>query len=160
MILTPGDKALWFPEVKLSGSALRAAIARSQMTAESSKGANRPLELQGHVEVKQLHITAQSCYLSRIPIAELPEPKIEARCGGHKDGFGRLYPISAWQVVPVDGYDLDYGTGRLQLAGGLAIATEIRATYTAGFDFAEDTPQTRNIKAAVAAILVYQTLEA
>jgi hypothetical protein len=165
-ILTLTDRALYFPDCPVSGAALVAAIARAQMTAESAKGCNRPLELQPYTETKKLNVATQTCKLSRVPIAISPLPVIEARQGKIKDGFGRHLPVGDWITLDAAGYELDLQTGLLSLnvssdrgfSTGLGqLLTEIKATYTTGFDFTIDTPQVQDIKAAVAAILLYQT---
>lgn len=163
-ILTPSEKNLYFPDCPISGTGLVAAIARAQMTAESAKGCNRPLELQAFTEVRRLNRSLHSCQLTRFPIALTPTPIVEARCGGFKDGFGRSHPVTPWQTLTAEQYTLDYETGQLHLLASSELGfvglifSEVRSTYTSGFDFSLATPKVLEIKAAVAAILIYQTL--
>lgn len=152
-ILTPADQSVWFPEVQISGNALVAAIRRAQLTAESAKGANRPLERHQIKEVKRVY--EGGCNLSRIPIALIPLPLIEIRYGGYIDGWRRGITLTEWETISAEEYALDTESGRLTLLNHEAI--EVRATYTAGFDFSENSQAVNEIKAAVAAILVYQT---
>lgn len=164
MILTEADKAIYFPEVALTGSSLLGAIYRACVIAESVQGAGRPLEQQSHTEVLRLNRLLQTCTLTRSPIASTPAPVIEARTGNFRDGFGRPVPLMSWATLNTDDYGLDYETGLVFLSrftpsyfGRLGTpATEVRATYTAGFDFATDTPEVRTIKSAVAEILRFQ----
>lgn len=164
MILTAADKPLYFPDCPLSGSALTAAIARAQMTAESAKGANRPLELQAFSEIRPISRTSQTCQLSRFPVVELPAPVLKARSRGFKDGFGRIAPATDWQALSADSYTIDYETGAVHLVhtsfgrGWNTPLTELQATYSSGFDFSIVTPETQAIKSAVATILICQTL--
>jgi hypothetical protein len=154
MILTLADKPLYFPDLNLSGRYLSAAILRAQVTAESALGANRPLPLQQHTEVKPLNRRLQTCQLSRCPIIADPAPTIEARCGNTVDGWGRTHPASRWQLLEATQYAIELETGRLMLHSDF---TEIRATYTSGFDFTQDdNPKVQEIKTAVASILLYQ----
>lgn len=154
MILTSADKLLYFPDLNLSGSYLSAAILRAQVTAEGALGANRPLSLQQYTEIKPLNRRLQTCQLSRCPIVANPTPTIEARCGNTVDGWGRTHPATRWQLLEAAQYRIEFETGRLMLNSGF---TEIRATYTSGFDFTgDDDPKVREIKTAVASILLYQ----
>ncbi len=153
-MLTSADKALYFPDLNLSGSYLNAALLRAQVMAEGALGANRPLSLQQYTEVKPLNQRLQTCQLSRCPIAADPTPTIEARYGNTVDGWGRTHLATRWQLLEATQYTIEFETGRLMLNGNF---TEIRATYTSGFDFTQDDdPKVQAIKTAVASILLYQ----
>ena len=164
MILTEADKPIYFPDIPLHGPTLLGAIYRACTIAESVQGAGRPLEQQSHTELLRLNRLLQTCTLTRSPIVETPAPIIEARTGNFRDGFGRPVPLAPWATLSSDDYVLDYETGLLSLSRYTASyfgrigtpATEVRATYTAGFDFAVDTPEVRAIKIAVASILRFQ----
>lgn len=164
MILTEADKPIYFPDIALTGPTLLGAIYRACAIAESVQGAGRPLEQQPHTEILRLNRLLQTCTLKAMPIASLPAPIIEARTGNFRDGFGRPVPLAPWAMLSEDDYNLDYETGLLSLSRYTASyfgrigtpATEIRATYTAGFDFAVDTKDVRAIKIAVASILRFQ----
>lgn len=155
-ILTPADKPIYFPDIAPDSDTLMGAILRAQALAESAIGANRPLELTSHTEVS--YVANYSCILSRFPIHESPPPILAARCGGHKDGFGRVAPVSPFFPLVQSDFFLDAESGRIDLWGTTRAGniTSIRATYYSGFDFSQNTPDCRQIKAAVAAILNYQ----
>lgn len=156
-ILTPADGSVYFPEVPLSGTALVSALTRAQLTAESAKGANRPLERRGVIEIRRVNRESQSCYLSRLPIALIPLPSIQVRSGGYRDGWNRNLRLTQWEEIEPEHYQLDYETGQLTLLLDREVS-EVRASYEAGFDFSDDNdPAVQEIKTAVAAILLYQT---
>lgn len=150
-ILTPSDKPIYFPDITLTGDALMGAILRAQSLAESNMGCDRPLEKSPFKEVLSVHSNL-SAWLSVAPIDE-SDFHVDARTGGHKDGFGRTVPKSAWFPLVESDYAIDASTGAIRL--GLQV-TEVRVTYTAGFDFTVDTPEIKRIKSAIAAILNYQ----
>lgn len=157
-ILSLIDKATYFPDVTITDSALHGAIIRATTIAEGANGANRPLEQQSITQIVPVNRTLQTCYLSRFPIAVTPSPQIEARMGKTRDGFGRGVPLSRWLKLSPDDYFVDYETGGLSLYTSYSSVgwTEIKATYTAGFDFSLNTPDTRAIKSCVAAIMSHQ----
>jgi len=100
VILTPDDKAIFFPSIQLEENALLGFLVRAQAIAESPLGANRPLELQEHIF--HIEIPASLFYLPNTPIALDPIPVIEQRVTSnpypHTFGYGRqncgLYPYS------------------------------------------------------------------
>lgn len=155
-ILTEADRAIYFPDVTLSESALVGACYAAQALAESNMGANRPLELMQHTEV--VSVANYSCQLSRFPIHESQPPIISARCGGRRDGFGRVAPVSPFFPLKSSDYILDAESGRIDLWGctGGGGITSLRITYTTGFDFSQDNSDVRAIKSALAALLCYQ----
>lgn len=150
-ILSEVDKSVYFPDITLTGNALVGAILRAQMLAESNMGCDRPLEKQAYSEILRVH-SNQTTWLTRLPI-DLSQPIIIiARTGGYRDKFGRSVPKSAWfPLVEADYAVLSSGEVNLDLS-----CSEIRATYTTGFDFNLDTPDVRRIKSAVAEVLNYQ----
>lgn len=164
MILTEADKAIYFPDIALSGPTLLGAIYRACAIAESTQGAGRPLEQQSHTEILRVNRLLQTCTLTRSPITSIPTPTIEARTGNFRDGYGRPVPLMPWALLSEDDSVLDYETGLVSLSRYTAAyfgrlgtpATEVRATYTTGFDFTVSSPEVRAIKSAVAEILRFQ----
>ncbi len=77
MILTPDDKAIFFPSVNLEANTLLGFLVRAQAIAEGGEGANRPLEKQPHVF--HAEIPASLFFLPNTPIASTPPALIEQK---------------------------------------------------------------------------------
>jgi hypothetical protein len=163
-ILTSEDAAIYFPGLSLSGNALTGAIAAAQRLAESPKGAGRPLEQQQFTEIKKVNRSTQTVQLSYWPIADSPAPIIETRYGNVGNHYGHMIGLSQWVVRSPHTYILD-STGKLNLnvsqdssfsRTGQTEATEVRATYTGGFDFSGSGYDVDQIKSAVSGILATQ----
>lgn len=151
-ILSEADKPIYFPDVTLTGDALMGAIRSAQAIAESNIGASRPLELQQYTEVRT--INSARALLTRLPIDPTATLILSARSGGYRDVLGRSIPKSAWFPFQISDFKIDFDIGEIfTLAPQI---TEIRATYTTGFDFTLDTPDVKRIKSAVAEVLNYQ----
>ena len=152
-ILTADDAAIYFPSLGLSGDALDGALLAAQRLAESIKGAGRSLELTAYTEIKKVNRNLQTVQLSYWPIAASPAPTIETRYANITDRHHRGSGTGKWYAREADTYILD-ATGKLNLA-----VTEVRATYTAGFDFTDDNYTVQQIKSAVAAIALQQNAD-
>ena len=167
-ILTADDAAIYFPSLGLSGDALDGALLAAQRLAESIKGAGRSLELTAYTEIKKVNRNLQTVQLSYWPIAASPAPTIETRYANITDRHHRGSGTGKWYAREADTYILD-ATGKLNLAVteadedfqrlGAFHATEVRATYTAGFDFTDDNYTVQQIKSAVAAIALQQNAD-
>lgn len=158
MILTESDRCEYFPSVNLEGDILNGAIRRAQTIAESNLGAGRPLESQQYTEILSVNSTFNSCQLSYYPVSTSSLLLFEIRYSSTVDGFGRVSNQSQWVVLTQSQYQIDYETGRLQLFSyslSSRSKTEVRATYTSGFNFNSDSYQIREIKTCVGAILGY-----
>lgn len=165
-ILTEPELPIYAPDVTLTGPALTAAIAMIQLTLEGPKGAQRPLELTEFTEIIPINFKLQTAQLSYWPIAQTPEPAIEVRFGNVQNRFRNPLGLSDWFEVQDPVTYLD-ATGQINfsrssvLVGNfsrLSNATELRAVYTAGFDFAVGStdPAVIAIKAIAGFILDYQ----
>lgn len=167
-ILTEADIAIYAPTITATGAVLDAQIAIIQAAMESPNGANRPLELQSFVDVRKLNRATQSIYLRYLPIAENPALTVEVRVAHSRDQYHHLSGVDDWEMLSSDEWILNE-TGRLDLDAALnrfgfsrqpsksASATEIRATYTSGFDFSASNPDTNLIKAIAGQALTYQS---
>lgn len=156
-ILVPSEKDIYFPHVNLVGDALTGAIRRAQMVAEGYWGANRPLELTSFTEIKSLSHNYQTAQLTYVPVKTTPVPTVEVRLGKFTDGFGRSFAPNEWTAIAATEWQLEYDIGEffLKSQNQLYRSTEIKVSYTAGFDFSIDSPEIREIKAAVGGILSY-----
>lgn len=130
-ILTVEDKPLYFPSVELEGQALAALINQCQVIAEGSEGANRPLEMQKHVDVVTMH-SSGLVMLPFIPILTTPTapqaPAVELRWkapGGVNPYYGSLYGSEEWQAIQATEFELDYTRGELKLKGVPSLANFI-----------------------------------
>lgn len=167
-ILTSSDISIYAPSVTLEGDALTGVITQAQALAESSLGANRPLELTEFTEVKRVNRSLQTVYLSYFPVAASPVPLLSVRFGNVRSRFGRPVGISDWHELSADDYELD-PTGQLNLSQSSAfwaravstgsVSTEIKATYIAGFDFTVDSYEVRQIKSVVGSVIAFQQSE-
>lgn len=160
-ILTEIDRAIYFPDVPLQGEALDGLIQRAQMLAEGPQGANRPLEITPFKEIVRMNVSLQTARLTFAPLALTPAPVVEARRKTHRDNFGRVHPTTAWVTLTEgEGYIIDEESGEIHLSldsqlgfGRSVFFTELRVTYTSGFDTTQDTYEVRQLKAAVGSIL-------
>lgn len=130
-ILTIEDKSTYFPSVELDGQSLAAIINQSQVIAEGSSGANRPLEMRKYVDVLQLH-SSGLVLLPYMPILTTPTaplaPTVEIRWkapGGVNPYYGSLYGSEEWQLVQPEEYEIDYDRGELKLNGVPSLANFI-----------------------------------
>lgn len=167
-LLTTADITALTPGVDQAQSAAIAALQeRVQDWCESPQGAGRPLELAEHRQIIRVNFTeTQFTQLHRVPVVATPAPVIELRTGGP----------GQWTAMNESAYSVDLITGEVELwlttnnsfqfsfdgwgANSLSPATtEIRATYTSGWDFslnfddAAIDPMAKRIKAQAALLL-------
>ena len=123
-----------------------------------------PIEQAERVEILPLTARSKTTQLSYHPIADTPVPVIEIRQGNERDRLDRQSGVTDWVTLQSGDYVLD-ATGLLSLNivnsavsfGVTSInATDLRATYTAGLDFTQDTPEIKALKAATGQIITYQ----
>ncbi|EKU98116.1 hypothetical protein Lepto7375DRAFT_7377 [Leptolyngbya sp. PCC 7375] len=158
-ILTTQELATYAPTV---ANATEVDILIAQAAIESWLGF--PIEQQERIEILQLTTRSKTTQLSYYPITETPAPVIEVRQGNERDRFDRQSVVTDWFTLEAGDYILD-ATGLLSLnilnsavsfGFNLIKATDLRATYTAGLDFTQDTPEIKALKAATGQILTYQ----
>ncbi len=119
MILTLDDKPIFFPSIDLEESTLLGYLVRAQAIAESSQGANRPLELQQHIA--NLEIPASLFFLDNTPISLDSLPIIEQKISQnpyphtfgydapifyHRSLYNRLSPLAYRVVIPAYPQDI------------------------------------------------------
>jgi len=163
-ILTIDDLDIYLPSLSDGNIAeIESAMATAQFWAESYLGANRPLELTEFVEIKTLNNARQTTQLSYLPIVSSPEPIIKYRHGGNSTSLKEEVLISDWVTADSKDYVIDRN-GRLHLTtNGInqwgrytGNPTQIEATYTSGFDFADtDNPNAVAIKRSLASIVAF-----
>lgn len=180
-ILTIAERDTYLSEFSNSDdAALASAIAIAQGIAEGPQGANRPLDLSQVTEV--LNIPSSNIILpSRLPISEDGPTTLQVR--GRAVGsasFGRFdrNVTTEWITIPADGFEIDYELGEIRITQ-LALSNsssypgsiysrshrplsrvdnlQARITYTAGFDFSDDSnPVVVLLKRMLAAIVLYR----
>ena len=123
-----------------------------------------PIEQTQRIEILQLTARSKTTQLSYHPIADTPAPVIEVRQGNERDRLDRQSVMTDWFTLQAGDYILD-ATGLISLntlnssvsfGFNLISATDLRATYTAGLDFTQDTPEIKALKAATGQIITYQ----
>lgn len=161
-ILTVGELATYAPGV--SGGT-EVDILNAQTAIEAWLGF--PIEQAERIEILQLTARSKTTQLSYHPIASSPDPVIEARQGNDRDRLDRQSVVTDWFTLQAGDYILD-STGLISLnilnssvsfGFNLSYSTDLRATYTAGLDFTQDTPEIKALKAATGQIISYQTSE-
>ncbi|ESA39095.1 hypothetical protein N836_28890 [Leptolyngbya sp. Heron Island J] len=122
------------------------------------------IEQTQRIEILQLTVRSKTTQLSYHPIADTPAPVIEVRQGNERDRLDRQSVVTDWLTLQAGDYVLD-ATGLISLntlnssvsfGFNLISATDLRATYTAGLDFTQDTPEINALKAATGQIIAYQ----
>ncbi|MGL4947082.1 MAG: hypothetical protein ACRC4X_05390 [Cetobacterium sp.] len=129
-----------------------------QVLAEGSWGARRPLELQSVTQKIKINRVYQNARLPYWPIADLPAPIVKVRHGQPANRWGRFHGVTPWYFLDDPQYWIEEN-GKIHLhishnfswghEVGSSNVTELEVTYTAGFDFTQDTPDVRLIKAVV-----------
>ncbi|NEQ52173.1 MAG: hypothetical protein F6K11_18870 [Leptolyngbya sp. SIO3F4] len=139
-----------------------ASIFLAQSTIEAWLGF--PIEKAERIEILQLTTRSKTAQLSYVPIASSPIPVLEVRQGNERDRLDRQSVVTDWVTLQSGDYVLD-PTGLISLntrnstvSFGLTPnhSTELRATYTAGLDFSQDTAEINALKAAAGRIITYQ----
>lgn len=157
--LTEDDLCTYAPSADVDDSS----IIFAQATIEAWLG--YPLEQAERVEILKLTTRSKTAQLSYWPIASTPTPVIEVRQGNERDRLDRQSVVTDWFTLATSDYILD-DTGKLSLnilnsavtfGFNLNYSTEVRATYTAGVDFSQDTAEVNALKAATGAVITYQT---
>lgn len=170
-ILTAADLTELAPGIDQSqAGAIAGLLLRVQEWCEGSLGAGRPLELNQFTDIIPVAWTAaQYAQVPNVPIQATPTPVLEVRQGGP----------NAWNPLTESAYDLNLVNGQIELSllttGDLSYGfsdlhyannfnsthtTEIRATYTAGWDFSADfsastDPVVRGIKSIAAELALF-----
>ncbi|MGL4909749.1 MAG: hypothetical protein ACRC4J_00910, partial [Cetobacterium sp.] len=157
-ILTATDQPIYFPSVTLTGLALEGFLRRIQVLAEGPWGARRSLELQAYTQKIRINRVYQNAKLLYWPLSDLPAPIVSVRQSAIATRFGRSYGTTPWTEIDPSQYLIDNdGLIHLQLSSnlswghdiGTSNATEMLVSYTAGFDFTQDTPDVRTIKSVL-----------
>ena len=164
-ILTAADLTALAPGINQSQpGAIAGLLLRVQEWCEGPLGAGRPLEQVQHREILRVPWSeSQLVQLSRVPILNPPEPIIEIHQGGP----------GAWSPLSSTAYSLDPETGEVELflltTSGFEIrfdgyghnqsnhvaSTEIRATYTSGWDFSVSSPIVDLMKAVAVELALF-----
>ena len=170
MILTLADRDRFFSSVCLASDRWNEAFEQVQGFAEGPQGANRPLDKQQFTEVKSLLTKTQSCFLSYWPIDSEVAIAVETRIDSSHEWI--LLDAADHQLTPENqklkidrspvhgGFSRSYGRRCVGLASPVGNRTgysEVRVTYTAGFNFEVNPPSDRvlRMKRAGARILKY-----
>ena len=147
MILSPSDKSGYFPGVSAVDDELNGLLYFAQSQCEGPYGANRLLDQQSFTHIITVNPAFWTANIPYFPLSDTPSPSLEYRI--HSRNAGN-YRMSIWQLAQSDQFSIDYEIGQLNL---FTPATEVKLTYTAGFDFSTDTPEVRSIK-AIAGVIV------
>lgn len=162
-ILTENDEGTWFTS-SLTGDALVAAIAYLQLAMEGPSGANRPLEVTSFTETLPVNVQLQTVRLSYLPVLSSPAPVFQIRTGNYLNRLYNPVSLSNWQTLQSGQYVFDQLTGQISLNFSLpsfgraaSPATELKATYSSGYNFSSKTDKdVLALKAIAGKILEYQ----
>lgn len=148
-ILSLDDMAIYAPGVSVTDDAyLTGLIARVQAFAESSAGANRTLEATEYTEYYDIGIgrSVADFYLKHFPVLTTPTPVFQNRIGSQWVDL-----VSPDQSVDASGrveISSIYSAGNFSISFNVAFpCLQVRAIYTAGFDFTASTQDVLSIKA-------------
>jgi hypothetical protein len=142
-ILTAADQPVFFPEVPVN-PALTGYIYLAQGICEGAFGANRPLETQSHLEQKEVNQAGWFFHLDMVPVVEITAVEVRLH-----DGWRRTTTLD-WMPLDPQAWSLTPPLGRVELA---VMASEVKVTYTSGFDFAVPSADTQMIKAIAGLVL-------
>lgn len=168
MILLFEDVPTYLPNlVGIDETTFDAYSRYAQILAESSLGANRPLEPYTFSEILDINRNVGTTFPSYLPLGVIAFLKV--RTGRVKDYARRGVPVGPWEELDSDSYDVDvdgaiiiapstgYDFGR----GGGSCSylpvqwTEAWIEYESGIDTTEDTVEVRALKQSIAAIVNY-----
>ena len=155
MILTEDDYSEYTKGVTLTGDDLLVAIAQAQAIIESPNGANRPLDITQKTEILKLNGGLQNAYLSWRYIAEDPAPLVWGRYGKMQNSYGEIIPASDWESIT----DFRLDDNEISIVGSSCRwngYSEIKVTYSSGFDFTDITnPDVLYLKQHTGILLTY-----
>ena len=150
MILTEDDYQEYTKGVTLTGDDLLVAIAQAQAIIESPNGANRPLDITQKTEILKLNGGLQNAYLSWRYIVEDPAPLVWGRTGKMRNSYGEIIPASDWESIT----DFRLDDNEISIIG--SCYSEIKVTYSSGFDFTDITnPDVLYLKQHTGILLTY-----
>lgn len=183
-ILSPSDRYTYLPTSTLTDEALTALVLQAQVMIEGPLGANRPLEVTSYTEALYMAGNAARLGYVPVLASPAPVVQIRSGPGGagfgRNDSTDPWYTLDS-DVYEIDttlgeirlqqgaagwggtggyGYYAPYA-GDYSYAGGVSNPVEalpdsqLRITYSAGFDFTADTAEVRQLKAAAAALVAY-----
>jgi len=134
-ILVEIEKEIWLPDTIQTGNAFLALVARAQTDLEIA--VCRSFEVREYTSVEGLLDCGTKAYLSMWPLVDLI--KVEARrATSRQDSWGRTSAACDWTEIPATDYKLgDHQEICIPADGHYA---ELRATYTAGWDFSVTDP--------------------
>lgn len=175
--LSPEECLNYAPNITLSGDALQSAIDISQVIVEGVNGADRPLPVTSFTKV--IKIPEDNRILLPItPLLEDPAPVVRLRGSDLGARFGR-YSSQEWEVLSEDNYVVDYDNNEIALLGLNRLfyrqncnnsfrgyrrpptapheQRQAKITYSSGFDFTQNTPETNKLKMVLASIVALRT---
>ena len=136
-ILTEADKPIFFPSVSASGNALTGLILATQAIIESKIG--RTLDIKSYTQTtKTVNAIARFQYTPVVSITKVETRQLRQNPYSYTQSFSSR---QSWVEVPPESYYFDqenqvieflYANGFLN---GDRNQVEIKLTYTAGFDF-------------------------
>ena len=142
-ILTEADKAIFFPRVAATGNELTGLILATQTMIEAKIG--RTLEIKNYVQTtKTVNAIAQIQYTPVVAITKVETRQLRRNPYSYTRSFSSR---NSWVEMPTDGYEFDEENQRIELlSSGSYLDSpqskiEIRITYTAGFDFTDNTEE-------------------
>jgi hypothetical protein len=178
--LSPEDCLIYAPNIILAEDALLSAIEISQMVAEGVNGADRPFSVTSFTKVVTIPENNR-ILLPITPLLEDPAPVVKLRGSDLAPRFGR-YSSQDWEELDEDNYVIDYDNNEITLLGlnrlfyghngvnpGLRVRNitrpptaprrtrQAKITYSSGFDFTQNTPETNRLKMALASIVALRT---
>lgn len=140
-ILTEADRAIFFPRVTATGNELTGLILATQTMIESKIG--RTLDIKNYVQTtKTVNAIAQIQYTPVVEITKVETRQLRRNPYSYTRSFSSR---NSWVEMPTDGYEFDEENQRIELlSSGSYLDSpqneiEIRVTYTAGFDFTDNT---------------------
>lgn len=172
MIIEATELTSFAPTVTLTEPALSAAIALAQAQLEGIRGANRKLEQKQYTSIYRLNIGSQTFRIQEFPLADITS--LQGRIANVRNRYGNHTSLGDWIDIDTENYNVDLEDRLVTINRGFfqsfysgfgsnfssrnnQIYTEVKATYTAGFDFTDNTnTDVLAIKAALAQVLTYQ----
>jgi hypothetical protein len=159
-ILTAADTS-YLGELNLFGDELLAAIRTALLLAEGLSGARRSLSVTQYTETHTLSRETRSFFPSMMPILADPVPTVRLKASG-SNSFGRTISASQWVTLTSEQFEIDSYLGQVQILDTYETYLEnryldrVEITYSSGFDFDVETPETATIKQAIANIIRWQ----
>jgi hypothetical protein len=154
MLLSLSEIESYAPE--LVGKVTTADLLALDALIASPELCGRSLAITPYTEIRSLNKAYQSVYLSYMPVLPSPAISVWSRTANAFDPYGvPVAPATEWVALQSSEFGIDYTYGKIELFQ--QFGTQIKVSYSAGFDLSAATSQIQRIKAMAAVLLSWMS---